>query len=66
MKDDSIVAAVRQIKQELAGAFDYDVHAIFSDMRKRQSQFGGRLVPQPAPKEAERSGQRERGIAALP
>ena len=53
MKDDPIVAEVRQIKEQLAAAFDYDVHAIFSDMRKRESQFRGRLVSQPVPKNAE-------------
>jgi hypothetical protein len=53
MKDDPTVAEVRQIKEQLAGAFGYDVHAIFSDMQKRQSQFGGRLIRQPLPKKAE-------------
>ncbi len=60
MKVDPIVAAVRQIKEQLAAAFDYDVHAIFTDMRKRESQFGGRLVSQPAPKNAEQHGAAER------
>ncbi len=44
MQDDPIVAAVREIKEHLAAAFGYDEHAIFSDMRKRESQFCGRLV----------------------
>ena len=52
MQDDPIVAAVREIKEHLAAAFGYDVHAIFSDMRKRESQFCGRLVSQPVPKNA--------------
>jgi hypothetical protein len=60
MKDDPIVAAVREIKEQLAAAFHYDVHAIFSDMRKRESQFGGRLVIQPAPKSAEQHVPAER------
>ena len=60
MKDDPIVAEVRQIKEQLAAAFDYDVHAIFSDMRKRESQFRGRLVSQPAPKNAEQHGPADR------
>ena len=56
MKDDPIVAEVRQIKERLAAAFDFDVHAIFSDMRKRQTQFGSRLICQPLPKKAEQVG----------
>jgi hypothetical protein len=46
MTNDPIVASVRLIREELASAFDYDVHAIFSDMRNRESQFGERLVRQ--------------------
>jgi len=60
MKDDPIVAAVREIKEQLAAAFGYDVHAIFSDMRKRQSQLGDRLVRQPEPKMSEQHGPAER------
>jgi len=52
MQDDPIIAAVREIKERLAAAFGYDDHAIFSDMRKRESQFGGRLVSQPVPQNA--------------
>ena len=64
MKDDPIVAEVRQIKEQLAAAFGYDVHAIFSDMRKRQSQFGGRLIRQPVPKKAEQVGPADGEYAA--
>jgi len=60
MKDDPIVAAVREIKEQLAAEFGYDVHAIFSDMRKRQSQLGDRLVRQPEPKMSEQLGPAER------
>lgn len=52
MQDDPIVAAVRKIKEHFAAAFGYDIHAMFSDMRKRESQFGGRFVSQPVPKNA--------------
>ena len=47
MNDDPIVAEVRRVRYELAGAFGYDTHAIFADLRKRQTQFGDRLVQQP-------------------
>ncbi len=36
MNDDPIVAEVRRIRDELAGRFHYDVHAIFADLRARQ------------------------------
>ena len=47
MNDDPIVASVRRVRAELAAKFNYDVHAIFSDMRSRESQVGSRLVRQP-------------------
>ena len=46
MNDDPIVASVRCVRAELAAKFNYDVHAIFSDMRSRESQVGSRLVRQ--------------------
>jgi hypothetical protein len=44
MNDDPIVASVRKIRAELAAAFDYDVHAIFADLRRREAVLGDRLV----------------------
>ena len=46
MNDDPIVASVRKIREELAAAFDYDVHAIFADLRRREAGVGDRLVMQ--------------------
>ena len=46
MWEDPIVAEVHRIREKLAAEFNYDVKAIFADMRKRQSALGGRLVPQ--------------------
>jgi hypothetical protein len=46
MIDDPIVASVRKIRDELAAAFDYDVHAIFADLRRREAGLGDRLVRQ--------------------
>lgn len=37
MNNDPIVEEVRRVRDELARRFDYDVHAIFADLRKRQS-----------------------------
>lgn len=48
MNDDPIVASVRAIRDELAAKFNYDVHAIFADMRTRDSQAGDRPIAQPA------------------
>jgi hypothetical protein len=46
MNDDPIVASVRKVREELAAAFDYDVHAIFADLRRREADLGERLVRQ--------------------
>ena len=47
MNNDPIVNSVRKVRDQLAAPFNYDVHAIFNDMRSRESQFGDRLVRQP-------------------
>lgn len=36
MNDDPIVEEVRRVRDELARAFNYDIHAICADLRKRQ------------------------------
>jgi hypothetical protein len=36
MNDDSIVEEVRRIRDKLAGQFNYDIHAIFADLRARE------------------------------
>ncbi len=38
MFDDPIVAEVRRVRDELARQFNYDIHAMFEDWRKRQGQ----------------------------
>jgi len=50
MNDDPIVASVRKVREELAAAFGYDVHAIFADLRRREAALGDRLVRQPEAK----------------
>ena len=44
MWEDPIVAEVHRIREELSGRFNYDIHAMFADMRERQSALGSRLV----------------------
>ena len=53
MWEDPIVAEVHRTRQELAAAFDFDVKAIFADLRKRQAALGARLVsPKSQPNQA--------------
>jgi hypothetical protein len=47
MWEDPIVSEVRRIRGELCERFDFDVAAIFADLRKRQAVLGKRLVPPP-------------------
>lgn len=44
MWEDPIVAEIHRTREELAAAFDFDVKAIFADLRKRQAALGARLV----------------------
>ncbi|MCL6546967.1 MAG: hypothetical protein K6T61_17275 [Bryobacteraceae bacterium] len=46
MWEDPIVADVHRIREKLAAEFNFDVTAIFADLRKRQPALGARLVPQ--------------------
>ena len=36
MNDDPIVEEVRRVRDKLARQFDYDIHAIFADLRTRE------------------------------
>ncbi|MDO8722503.1 MAG: hypothetical protein Q7J31_09785 [Syntrophales bacterium] len=44
MYDDPIVEEVRKIRERMAEKYDFDVGAIFEDLRKRQSAIEKRLV----------------------
>ncbi len=44
---DSIVAEVRQIRDELAKRFNYDLRAIIEDARVRQAAGGRRVITLP-------------------
>jgi hypothetical protein len=45
---DSIVEEVRQAREEHAKRFNYDLKAIFFDIRKQQEESGQRFVSFPA------------------
>jgi hypothetical protein len=59
MWEDPIVADVHRIREKLAAEFNFDVKAIFADLRKRQTALGDRLVPQK--KRAEPTAEADRG-----
>ena len=42
--EDEIVAEVRQVREEYAERFGFDVEAICGDLRKRQEEGGHRVV----------------------
>lgn len=46
MWEDPIVSDVRRAREELSAQFDFDVTAIFADIRVRQAALGPRLVSQ--------------------
>ncbi len=54
MWDDPIVSDVRRIREQLAADFNFDVHAIFSDMRSRQNKVGARLVALSKPQKTDK------------
>ncbi len=44
MINDPIVNEVRTIRDELAKKFNYDIDAIFADLRERQKKYSNRIV----------------------
>lgn len=46
--NDPIVEEVRRAREEHAEKFDYDLKAIFADLRKQQRESGGEYVSFPA------------------
>ena len=65
MWEDPIVLEVRRKREELSAQFNFDVHAIFEDMRKRQSALKARLVRRKKRKKAEQGTVRDRNSTAL-
>ena len=55
--EDPIVAEVRRTRESLSAKFDFNVSAIFADLRARQTSVGARLV------RASRHGEAEQGVA---
>lgn len=47
MIHDPIVEAVRKVKEQLAAAHGYDIHAMFADLRRRDVELGDRVRKQP-------------------
>ena len=45
MWEDPIVAEVHKAREKLAAEYNFDIAAFFADVRKRQANLGGRLVP---------------------
>jgi hypothetical protein len=64
MWEDPIVEEVRREREKLAAQFNFDVDAIFADLRKRQSKLEERLV-KPKKRCAELSAAPDRDSAAL-
>jgi hypothetical protein len=68
MSDDPIVEEVRRIRQEHAARFDYDLQAIFADLKRteeaRDQQQSPLLTP-PEPGETAPSAARHRATGAL-
>ncbi len=53
MWKDSIVAEIHKYRDEYAKKFNYDIHAICQDIRKKQGKKGHRVLSLP-PKPAKR------------
>jgi hypothetical protein len=65
MWEDPIVAEVRKVREQLARQFDFDVHAIFADLRERQTLLGSRLVRREKGSKAEPAAAPAQDSAAL-
>jgi len=65
MSEDPIVSEVRQIREKLARQFNFDVHAIFEDLRKRQASLGSKLVRRQRQTKADRAAARDQDPTTL-
>jgi hypothetical protein len=65
MWEDPIVQEVRREREKLSAQFDFDVDAIFADLRKRQSSQGERLVRPRRRDGAAPPGEQDRDTAGL-
>ena len=65
MWEDPIVQEVRREREKLSAQFNFDVNAIFEDMRKRQLTLGAKLVRPKKREKAEPPTAPDRDSAAL-
>jgi len=65
MWEDPIVQEVRREREKLSAQFDFDVDAIFEDLRKRQTTHGTRLIRPKKREDAEHPAAPDRDSAAL-
>ena len=65
MYDDPIVDEVRKTRERLAEKHNFDVGAIFEELRKRQTNLGKRLVRRERKQIAEQVAAPDRNSAAL-
>ena len=65
MYDDPIVNEVRKTRERLAEKHNFDVGAIFEDLRMRQAKLGKRLVHRERQKITERAVASDRNSAEL-
>jgi len=63
MYEDPIVDKVRKTREHLAEKYDFDVGAIFEDIRKRQGGLGKRLVRRQKRSIAEQAAETDRNSA---
>jgi hypothetical protein len=65
MYNDPIVNEIREIRERLSKKHNFEVGAIFDDIRKRQTSLGSRLVCLEKRRSAEQSTSPDRGSATL-
>ena len=65
MHEDPIIDEVRKIRERLAEEHNFDVGAIFEDLRKRQNALGERLVRRERKKITEQAAAPDRNSAPL-
>ena len=62
--EDPIVAEVRRIREDLSAKFNFDLSAIFADIRSRQASAGDRLIRLKCERKAEPADAREAAVAS--
>ena len=65
MWEDPIVKEVREIRKKLSERFNYDVHAIFEDLRMKQTLQGSKLTRRESCRKAEQVASPDQDFAAL-